>query len=231
MRTTAVLPLLAFLLGVIADTPHCVAGISVYTDRDLWEDAVGNVFATEDFNAIEPFDLPDGVSNVGLFDIEVTGTENLLGPNAIIDPNITPNPLEIDGTIFFRGVSRTSAFPTLVNFPVPITGFGADWTSPSSNGKLTMEIEDTVVKFEVEAPSGGFLGVVSDAPFSRIALPTEINLIEGFGMDNVSFTPVPEPSGLITVALALVGIVLCCPFRQAHLLCPFRDPHLLVWPR
>ena len=181
----------ALVLSFAGASHATAARITVYTDRTSWENAVGNVFTTENFNAVTPFVLPDGLNNVGLFDIEVVGTANLSFPNAIIDPDVTPNSLNIDGTTFFRGASLPASFPTLV-FPNPIIGFGADWTSPATAGMLTLDILGTVIEFDVHAPAGGFLGVVSDTFFTEVAMPTESGPTEGYGMDNVSFA-VPGP--------------------------------------
>ena len=200
MKKNSLLIPMMLALSVAVALPHATASLTIYTDRTAWENAVGNIFMTENFNSVTPFDLSDGLNDVGLFDIFVVGTANLTFPNSIIDPNITPNSLNIDGTTFLRGASLPASFPTLI-FSDPIIGFGADWTSPTSAGMLTLQILGDVVEFDVHAPLGGFLGVVSDTLFTEVAMPAENAFTEGYGMDNVSFA-IPAPGALAFIALA-----------------------------
>ena len=63
---------------------------------------------------------------------------------------------------------------------------------------MTLEILGTVIEFDVHAPLGGFLGVVSDTAFTEVAMPTESSPTEGYGMDNLSFAFLPPCLDVIT---------------------------------
>lgn len=55
--------------------------------------------------------------------------------------------------------------------------------------------------------SGGFAGVSSTIPFDRVVLTFALAPIaEGFAIDNVRFTPIPEPSSVVLLSLGLITV-------------------------
>lgn len=185
-----------------------VLAVTVYTDRTSWENAVSG-FVTEDFNAQTPFDFVPGSSDVGLFNIDLTGgsgdANSLAGPTEFIGQFAIDGTNHIVGQVLQGGLTH----PTY-EFPVPIIGFGADWRSTNDGGLLTVTLDGMTIEFDnFLSPGGiGFLGFVADNPFTQAQFDTETTDAEAFGMDNLSFAAVggnaiPEP---ITATLGLMGL-------------------------
>ena len=178
------------------------ATLVVYTDRATWEGVVGG-FVTEDFNGVTPGSLSLGVNNVGLISIELF---DQVAENRIDSGSGFNN---INGTNFWNGNMDAFGNPSsAMILQDSIIAFGADWTDTTTGGLLTATIGGETLLFSdyLSGAGGGFLGVVADSPFSSIAFDTEHGGAEQFGMDDFSFSAVPEPATLMLLGLGLAGI-------------------------
>ncbi len=190
-----------WLLGGIAD--QASAGFITFTDRASWEAAVGGgggVIQTEDFNAFSYTEYLAGDHSMGLLDLKITGV--LPHPNAVK----SGGPDEIDSTKYFRGVAEFSEGPTLI-FRDPVFGFGGDWMNTDGAGQLELTILGETFNLPDIIGDDGFFGVTSSTPFTDVVIRTENEKDEDdeyFGLDNVSFSTVPEPS-----SLAIFGLGIC----------------------
>ncbi len=167
-------------------TGHVSAAV-IFTDRAAWELAIES-WVTEDFNSLAPFLFPEGISNLGLIEIEITGPPNA---NQLADAGAFGGLFAIDGTNHVIGhvLNGGVTHPSIL-FDEPVIGFAADWRSTHSGGTLlAMEFDGTTINFEDHLPGNGtgFLGVIADNPFARVDFDTVTNGAEAFGMDNLSF--------------------------------------------
>jgi len=171
--TAASATLMALGTGV---TP--AEAVTVFTDRTAWEETVSGI-------TTETFSTPQSSSQSLLLEsgIQVTGVSSVWSPGQFYTS--TPSRSE---TVEFE-------------FPSQILGFGADFSSTTSNGGLTVsglfdEIPgiDTVVFSEyLQGQGTGFLGIVADTAFNSLSFamqspPLAISAAnEAFQIDNFSF--------------------------------------------
>ncbi len=168
-----------------------VSAATVYTNRSAWESAIGE-FVTEDFNTLVPYGFSTGLNNVGLIDINVTGSVHY---NQLGSPSTLGSQFAIDGTNHLIGqvIDGGATHPTII-FPWPIIGFAADWRSTTTGGHLLMlTFDNTTIHFDdyLSGEGTGFLGVIAANSFTQAVFDTENNNAEAFGMDNLSITPEP----------------------------------------
>lgn len=161
------------------------AEIEVFTDRSLWE-------AELDGFATETFGLPDAEPLAA----NITHT---LGSVTFFYPGrpAGTTPSIIFG--FFRGnvtVPNVGTFPGAhtFGFPLPVTAWGADFERTTAAGLLTVTTDGHLVKFRdhLAGRGDGFLGIVSDVPFTSIVFgvqgpPASRFLNEIFSMDDLSY--------------------------------------------
>ena len=198
MRKFAVLGLTLGLLLSWALTDRAFA-VTIYTDKTVWENAVGWQFETEDFTDDT---LNDGVS--------YTASES-----GII--NITNG--------YYQDVLKSSSAnepQTTWNFNPSITGYiqayGGNWDlgGPGGGGNnLLVYVNDpdnpesyTQVGTISYTFKGGFWGFISPTPF------TSVRLIGGTGdhqqnyyLDNMVYSPVPVPGTLGLLSGGLLGLL------------------------
>ncbi|MEQ9358755.1 PEP-CTERM sorting domain-containing protein [Coleofasciculus chthonoplastes] len=171
--TAASATLMALGTGV---TP--AEAVTVFTDRTAWEETVSNI-------TTETFSTPQNQSENLLLEsgIQVTGMSSVWSSGQFD----TSTPSRSESVEF--------------EFPSQILGFGADFSSTTSNGGLTVsglfdEIPgvDTVVFSEYLQRQGtGFLGIVADTAFNSLSFamqspPLAVSAAnEAFQMDNFSF--------------------------------------------
>jgi len=171
--TAASATLMALGTGV---TP--AEAVTVFTDRTAWEETVSGI-------TTETFSTPQSQSENLLLEsgIQVTGVSSVWS----------------SGQFYTSTPSRSESVE--FEFPSQILGFGADFSSTTSNGGLTVsglfnEIPgvDTVVFSEyLQGQGNGFLGIVADRAFSSLSFamqspPLAVSAAnEAFQMDNFSF--------------------------------------------
>lgn len=171
--TAASATLMALGTGV---TP--AEAVTVFTDRTAWEETVSGI-------TTETFSIPQSSSQSLLLEsgIQVTGVSSVWS----------------SGQFYTSTPSRSESVE--FEFPSQILGFGADFSSTTSNGGLTVsglfdEIPgvDTVVFSEyLQGQGTGFLGIVADTAFNSLSFamqspPLAISAAnEAFQIDDFSF--------------------------------------------
>jgi PEP-CTERM motif len=169
------------------------AATTVYLDRPSWEAAVAGSFLTEDFNGLtDPLAL--GLNDAGLIDIRVNGAVGLM---------------MFTGSQFIGETDAPGGQTHDYVFPSPVRGFAADWNGTTGNSLLvTMLGGDTVLFADYLTPPGtGFLGFVSDVPFTEAHMTDQgLQGNELYFVDNLSFAPIPEPSGITLAGLGILGL-------------------------
>jgi len=198
------------------------AAPTFYTDRAAWAWAAadGGDIVAEDFNAVTPYYLADGVNNADQIKIElvnISNTNESINPekayyyNAINDGS---GVWQTNQTPYFYGVCPQIDDEARIHLilPSPVTAFGADfWSmcnrSSTYNRGLSLEVNRILYAFETLMPTDdgtGFLGLTSSVPFSMVTILDPVTggwrLGQSFGVDNVSFVAVPEP-----MTMALLG--------------------------
>jgi len=189
MRKSAILgvTLVMFMSWAAAVTAETV---TVYTDKAEWENALGGQFLTEEFADDE---LNPGVSFVS------TESGHI-------------NPAQENYQDVLASLSQNEPMTTW-SFAPEITGYGGNWTlggpGGSGNSLLVYIAGDSTAVGSISNSYGGeFLGFISDTPF------TSVELIGGGGtnqqhysLDNMVYSPVPEPGTLWLLSGGLIGFL------------------------
>jgi hypothetical protein len=203
MKTKWHLTFIAMVTAVFCAVP-AIASLTFYTDRSDWEVAVSGEIVVEDFDAVTPDFLAESVNDAGLIDIEMLNLALVNRWNSIDNGSDLIDLLSINGTAYYQGQCSPYDLDTTIvlHLPSPVFAFGGDFTSASSSGGLTLEVNGSQHEFSDEMPSSigtGFLGFISTEAFAAVTLFDASNN-ESFGLDNVSFA-VPEP-----ITLGLLGL-------------------------
>jgi hypothetical protein len=145
--------------------------------------------------------------------------DTLLTP--LIPDTSSPNVL----FVYQGGTQQTTPFdPFQILFSVPVTSVGFDYGS-STDSFLELDVYDssntlleTVDFVGNSAPSiglAGFASVQESTPIARVdvsyhpdADTGESNRTLSFSIDNLQFSPVPEPSTFAMIAVGALGIAL-----------------------
>lgn len=203
--------------AAIVSTFAGVAGGADTTARTNYRNALGNVFTTEDFdtetsnNRFLDVNVENSVG-LGLFTVFYTTTGAVNNVSIDID-GISPD--------FTLGLSTdavgTNTITSLeLRFASPINAFGSDFLNLDSR-------TSTLVTFTVPGqgsfspgslldptntanPISGFVGFTTDAPFSVITISGPGN--DGFSLNNVDLSIVPEPSSTFLLGIAGLGALL-----------------------
>lgn len=196
--------LLILLFAVCGVVTNASASSLVYTNRTQWATAIGGGIITENFETSPVGVLPIGTTQLGLvaFTTDDNGSEN---------PSIR-NGGTVNSTRELFGRVDNGAFGGtfhIITFPTAVRAFGADFNSTTSGDGLQVVIGSDVITFSqhLTGAGNGFLGVVSSAPFTAITFrPAGLPLGEGFGLDNLSFQPVPEPPSIVCGGATIISL-------------------------
>jgi hypothetical protein len=174
---------------VLSSTAH--ASYVTFTDRALWETAVGGSFSEETFSTATPTGFT--ISEVG------SGHSSGIGDGVYHDRTV----LDTDYTNY--------SFSSLIN------AFGANWDlAPGGAGQglqlfaggqmITPQIANTY--------TGGFFGLVSTTAFSLVSVHSgnysglaETHDVDNVVFHNVSAVPEPESYAMMLAGLGLMGFV------------------------
>jgi hypothetical protein len=209
--------LIAVALGAnsLFNTLNCWAAITVFASRESWSAAVG-AHQTEDFESVldlTPLPFSGGVFSTEHFDILVDANHGRIGAARDGFFNF-PTP-GVSGTFFVGDVHGPTSPPPHFNtmrFSQPVIAFAANFAALDDGGVRDISIAGESFDIRGEGTSvAQFFGIVSTTPFSTVDIRNLDPILERYGMDNVSFKFVPEPS---TLALLLLG---ACPFARRDL--------------
>lgn len=186
------------------------AAITVFTSREAWVAAVG-AHETEDFESVVDFTavpFSGGVFSTQHFDIFVDQNHGRIGPATDGFFNFrTPG---LSGTFFVGDVHGPSSPPphfNTIQFSNAITAFAANFAALDDGGVRAISIagESFDVRGDGVLYLAQFFGVISTTPFLTVDIRNQDPILERYGMDNVSFRFVPEPSALLLLLVGLGG--------------------------
>jgi len=217
------LTLVVAVICILASTIPLSAGLVTYTNRGLFEAALGS-YTIDPMNYGTVGTIASGaVVGLNFYDFLVQTTPNALKIIAGSDGygafdttgDAQAKFLYLDTDIGFQGSATTFTMHS------PTLGFGFDYTGVTqAGGTFTAAVLGSTfnLAFNPLPPGGGpsttplFWGVISTAPFDQIVLTTSND--SGYGVDQVTFggTAIPEPS---TFALMGLGIAVVLFVRRA----------------
>ena len=199
--------------GLLICTHQALAGLTFYTDRTAWSNAISGDIEMEDFDSVTPYSMTNNIVNpAGSIGIELlnalTSTQNAINDGSLGSSSV-------NGTHHFRG--NFSPFDSqaliILHLPHAVTAFGGDFFSTHNSDGLALEFDGQQYLFEDMLPSGngdGFWGIISSSPFTTITLLDPVQndsdsgiyrVGETFGLDNVSFAEVPEPTAFCLLTI------------------------------
>ena len=234
-RTVALAVLLVPLV-----TNTSTAGFISFSDRSVWETAVGTPTLTENFDGFAG-DTSFVPSPLALNGMTLQADADVLDPTfeSFVDaPPIVPAGQDVNGTAHAVGrvIDHTSLGITnwRLDFSTPATAWGADFRQAGIvvSGPLVIDVVDqgnsllgTLAANAVDLQFLGFqldMGQTADHLIFRSDPAAGQNGVDAFGMDNIALVSasnaVPEPSTLTLWSLgavALIGLTLRRRMRAA----------------
>ena len=203
MSKKVILSSLALCLGMAASSAS--ATLIAYTDRSLWEAAVGGTFIEEDFSGVANAVYEFSPVDVGDFTVSVAGdTFGSTWHNISSTGSGGSSLNSVNGTQQLNLATGDRGGTTL-EFDFEIYAFGADWAYPSNDTRVTSFLIGGI-QLDIPFLTGGFYGFVSDIALTTNFLTLTAGPADGFGMDNLVYSQVPEPFTLALFGLGLAGI-------------------------
>ncbi len=231
-RSTAfVVWLFAGLSSAAAWTTPVHAAVVTYTNRADFTSAIGTANSvTEDFSSNPPGFTPIPVNTqfgVGAFDVFYTTANNSSQPTIALRNSAGDQRLDLQlDSGNGAGASELGRLTTSIEFRFDgeIFGFGGDWGettgafSLDDGNQLTIMVNADTISIDdllgdppgVGADENGFVGFLSDTPFTSITLTgTAVFSVDSFSLDNAILVgpPVPEPSTLLVTAVFGIGFL------------------------
>jgi hypothetical protein len=167
------------------------ATITVYTNKTDWQNAVSGQFLTEEF--------ADSILDTG---VSFVSTESG-----------HVNPAQECYQDVLASQSQNEPMTTW-SFTPQITAYGGNWTlgGPGGSGNsLLVYIADSALYIGAISNSygGEFWGFTSDTPFASVKLiggPGSNQ--QNYSLDDMVYSPVPEPASLSLLAVGLGGLLI-----------------------
>lgn len=180
------------------------AVINTFTDRTSWQTAAGLLgpIQNEDFETLPTGALPVGPNQLGLINLRI----ELI--------TATTSGAAINGSPALGGIRDLSMNADdgmrtyAMTFGGPIQALGFDFAGAATGGVAVLIADGQ--RFNFGAASAGFFGITSTTPLDEVqygdtspgALPTEI-----YDSDNYSFVVIPEPTGMLLLAIPALALV------------------------
>jgi hypothetical protein len=190
------------------------AALTRFASRSEWNAAVG-AHQTEDFESFTdftPLPFTGGTFSASAFDILVDANHGGIGPTNFVGGQYRAPYL--NGVYFVGDVHSPETshphFNTIV-FSTPITAFAATFSALDDGGIDDVRIAGESLKLVPTLSPGGrwsFLGVVSTTPFTTIDIRNANGKLERYGMDDVGFVPVPEPTAIAVLAVSAPALAI-----------------------
>jgi hypothetical protein len=186
-----------------------IAVPTTYTDRTTFEAAAGGftVETFDSFAADTPFHTVP--VDVGAFTISMTGSPSTSYNFIDLAPPDTAE-TDVNGTTNMRVFTNTNpegSDDLVFTFDQPIVAFGADFRSINDSIVRTQILvgADTIA-LPIAGASGlfSFFGFTSATPFDTIIFQGLANDV--YGIDNLTYSSVPEPGILAMLGLGLAGL-------------------------
>ena len=202
--TMAVVAILAGML--IADVTQ--ASLSSYTDRTTF-DGVVVLQTIEDFESYAT-DTPfhSSVVDVGDFTLSMSGAPDTSSYNYIDIAPAATSESDVNGSTNMRVFTDGAASANLTFlFDAPIKAFGADFRSLNDQiNRTELVIGSDVLSLPVTTGTGlfTFFGFTSDTAFTSVTFKGLQNDV--YGVDNVTYSAIPEPASLGLLGLVTGGI-------------------------
>jgi hypothetical protein len=203
--------LFSFWLIAMWCTPLSAAVIEVFTDRALFDAAVGPTLG-EDFNTFSS-DIPFHTTpfDVGPFTLSMTGSPLTDGTRNKIDAlPLEETIFNVDNTTVAQALT-TDGTTFLITFETPITAFGADFAALNEDVDRTQIIvgTDTLDPPVTNGNTVGFFGFRTDSPFTTLEFVTSslTRPLDGYSLDNVAFSTIPIPGALWLFSSGLLGLI------------------------
>jgi MYXO-CTERM domain-containing protein len=165
-----------------------MAALTVFTDRTAFLAAAGGTPVNETFSTPQAF---------------VSGNNFYNGVNYFIAGS--PGSNSVSGGVL-NGDEFTSTSVDYI-FPTPVKAWGSDFTGAFTAQGLNFTINGETVSLNAALgnPGTGFFGVVSDTSFTTVDVFSPAPPNELYSSDNLTYVPVPEPTG-VALAIAAVGL-------------------------
>jgi hypothetical protein len=186
---------------------------TVYTDRTAWEAAIAASMSSPWYTiTTDTFSNPIASAQSITLDSGIVSTNSgpITLPNSFNNNSVDiVNPGVYDNAV--QAGNGTASNTITWQFPSPyVWAFGADFISAGEDrltltGNFDGTGDQTLNVFNAIGGGTGFLGIVGTAEFDSVVFGNNLEIVDGFSIDNASFATkhVPEPSAV--VALALVG--------------------------
>ena len=172
-----------------------IASPMVYTDKTLWENALGGQFQTEDFSDLV---LNDGINYDSSESGHISpGEENYQDVLASFSNNEPTTIWLFDSGTFGSG----------------IYAYGGTWTlgGPGGTGNsLLVSIGDPseYVGYISNSYDGEFWGFISNTPFASVKLIGGSGTTQqNFKLDNMVYSQVPEPATISLMTLSAIAMI------------------------
>ena len=176
------------LVCLVSASAVSAATIDIYTDKTEWEAAVSGSYFTEDFSDDI---LNDGVSYVSSEDAGINPANEWF--HAVLTSFSANEP------------STTWSFDT------PIVAYGGTWTlgGPGGSGNsLKVYTDGSQAGTIINDTNNDFWGLVSDTPFTTVLLIGSNGTQQQiYFLDDMVYSPVPEPAGVLLMLLASLGVL------------------------
>lgn len=181
--------------------------LTVYNDRSAWEAAVGGLFLEEDFTGFNGVSYEFAPVDVGDFDVSVAGT-TFGSTFHNIGPQTSGN--DVNGTAQITAATGDVG-GTSLSFDFPISALGGYWDGVSDDRVTSFDVGGTILAIP-SIEGGGFFGFVSSEAFTTELLFLSSGEADGFAIDNVVYSMVPEPSTFLLAGLGF--LVVACRQRK-----------------
>ncbi|MFN7678715.1 MAG: PEP-CTERM sorting domain-containing protein [Cyanobacteriota bacterium] len=179
---------------------------TVTTSFSNWQAVLSGYVITTD-----PMDTVIASAQTILLDSGITSTNS--GPITLPNPPYNNNSVNASG-IYNNAVQGGSGVGVTASntinwiFPSPVVAFGAFFQSASS-GRLNLAADfdgmgiQTLLVNETMMASTGFLGIIGTVPFTNVTFGNATDTVDGFGIDQAAFAPVPGPLPVLGASAAL----------------------------
>ena len=211
------------LLGFAIVSP-ATAAVTTYPNRAAWLAAAGTPTGGEDFNgftadtSVQPASVPIQGANVTADNVPFAAPKNWID----VPPFMNNSWYSVDGTPVLQGEIEDDHW-LRITFTKPVTAWAVDMRRPRIQEGATVNIEvysaadvflgSIPVPRDHEDGALQFYGfTVSGGTASRLVFSTVTTFGNSvFGLDNIQFVAVPEPT---TLTVAASGILALGVFRR-----------------